>query len=125
MPGRPPSVIPAADRSGKHGCSSPGTQRPSVRIRHRTVIAPAGRTPVGAGVPSVAPGADAARPRAGHAIRMASPSTEMSAAGSGCWAGPFVTLPSVMLNLLPWQAQLMVPSDTSATRQFWWVQTAE
>src|SRR3954451_15008023 len=30
-----------------------------------------------------------------------------------------------MENLLPWQSQLMVPSETLATRQPWWVQTAE
>ena len=46
-----------------------------------------------------------------------SPSTVMSAAGSGRVAGPPATLPSLMLNLLPWQGQLIVPPETSPTAQ--------
>ena len=39
--------------------------------------------------------------------------------------GRRATEPSVMLNLLPWQGQLMVPSATLLTVQPWWVQIAE
>ncbi|GAB3171610.1 hypothetical protein GCM10027162_12960 [Streptomyces incanus] len=45
--------------------------------------------------------------------------------GSAPVAGPCSTEPSVIRNRLPWQAQSTVPSDTSATRQFWWAQIAE
>ena len=37
--------------------------------------------------------------------------------GSGLVAGPWTTEPSVMLNLLPWQGQLMVPFETLSTKQ--------
>lgn len=37
--------------------------------------------------------------------------------GSGLVAGPWTTEPSVMLNLLPWQGQLMVPFETLVTKQ--------
>ena len=43
---------------------------------------------------------------------------------SGLVAGPWTTEPSVMLNLLPWQGQLMVPPETLATMQPWCVHTA-
>ncbi|CAM5688278.1 hypothetical protein SVIOM74S_05715 [Streptomyces violarus] len=46
-------------------------------------------------------------------------------AGSGRVAGPWATEPSAMRNLLPWQTQLMVPSETDATVQRWCVQIAE
>ncbi len=46
-----------------------------------------------------------------------SPSTVIRAAGSGWVAGPLATLPSLMLNLLPWQGQLIVPSATWLTAQ--------
>src|SRR6516164_9455366 len=36
---------------------------------------------------------------------------------SGLVAGPWTTEPSVMLNLLPWQGQLMVPFETLSTKQ--------
>ena len=36
---------------------------------------------------------------------------------SGLVAGPWTTEPSVMLNLLPWQGQLMVPFETLLTKQ--------
>ena len=38
-------------------------------------------------------------------------------AGSGLVAGPCTTEPSLMLNLLPWQGQLMVPFETLLTKQ--------
>src|SRR6476469_3785370 len=44
--------------------------------------------------------------------------------GSGEEAGPFLTAPVVMSNLLPWHAQLMVPLATSARMHDWCVQTA-
>jgi len=37
--------------------------------------------------------------------------------GSGLVAGPWTTEPSLMLNLLPWQGQLMVPFETLLTKQ--------
>jgi len=37
--------------------------------------------------------------------------------GSGLVAGPWTTEPSVMLNLLPWQGQLIVPCETLLTKQ--------
>src|SRR5215472_3379850 len=43
---------------------------------------------------------------------------------SGDGAGPCTTEPLVMLNLLPWHGQLMVPPDTLLTMQPWWVHTA-
>src|ERR1700758_5023779 len=36
---------------------------------------------------------------------------------SGLVAGPWTTEPSLMLNLLPWQGQLMVPFETLLTKQ--------
>jgi hypothetical protein len=36
---------------------------------------------------------------------------------SGLVAGPWTTEPSVMLNLLPWQGQLIVPFETLLTKQ--------
>ena len=36
---------------------------------------------------------------------------------SGLVAGPRTTEPSLMLNLLPWQGQLMVPFETLLTKQ--------
>ena len=44
--------------------------------------------------------------------------------GSGLGAGPAVTWPSVMLNLLPWHGQSMVPSATLLTVQPMCVQIA-
>src|SRR6516165_5478940 len=43
----------------------------------------------------------------------------MLTGASGDAAGPLV-----MLNLLPWHGQLMVPPDTLPTMQPWWVHTA-
>ena len=38
-------------------------------------------------------------------------------AASGLGAGPWTTEPSLMLNLLPWHGQLMVPFETLLTMQ--------
>ena len=46
-------------------------------------------------------------------------------AASGVVAGPLTTEPSLMLNLLPWQGQLMVPFETLLTMQPSCVQIAE
>src|SRR6516164_9529037 len=48
----------------------------------------------------------------------------MLTGASGDGAGPLTTEPLVMLNLLPWHGQLIVPPDTVSTRQAWWVHTA-
>lgn len=61
----------------------------------------------------------------GHVTLIESPVTVICLAGSGFWAGPLATAPSAMRNSLPWQAQLIVPFETVATMQPWWVQTAE
>ena len=52
------------------------------------------------------------------------PSTLMATAASGVVAGPWTTEPSLMLNLLPWHGQSMVPSLIWLTRQPWCVHTA-
>src|ERR1700760_3652063 len=52
------------------------------------------------------------------------PATVTLAAASGVGAGPVTTEPSVILNLLPWQGQLIVPSATWLHRHPTWVQTA-
>ncbi len=44
-----------------------------------------------------------------------SPSTLICCSGSGSLAGPAVTEPSSILNLLPWQGQSIVPFATLAT----------
>ena len=44
---------------------------------------------------------------------------------SGLVAGPWTTEPSLMLNLLPWQGQLMVPFETLLTKQPACVQITE
>ena len=56
---------------------------------------------------------------------IASPVTLTATGGSGFLAGPPATEPSEILNLLPWQGQLMVPSETVLTVQPWWVQVVE
>jgi hypothetical protein len=48
----------------------------------------------------------------------------MPTGGSGDGAGPLTTDPSVMLNLLPWHGQLIVPPDTVPTMHPAWVHTA-
>jgi hypothetical protein len=48
----------------------------------------------------------------------------MATAGSGDAAGPLTTAPVVMLNLLPWHGQLIVPPDTLPTVHPAWVHTA-
>src|SRR6201986_4719647 len=48
----------------------------------------------------------------------------MATAGSGDAAGPLTTEPLVMLNLLPWHGQLIVPPDTLPTMHPAWVHTA-
>ena len=50
--------------------------------------------------------------------------TEIFWLGSGLLAGPVTTLPSLALNLLPWQGQSMVPLATSSTMHWACVQTA-
>src|ERR1700689_4121661 len=50
--------------------------------------------------------------------------TVIGAAGSAVGAGPATTVPSVILNLEPWQGQSMVPSATWLHRHPTWVQTA-
>ena len=45
-------------------------------------------------------------------------------AASGLGAGPWTTEPSLMLYLLPWHGQLMVPFETLLTMQPWCVQIA-
>src|SRR6204780_4252240 len=50
--------------------------------------------------------------------------TVIGAAGSAVGAGPATTVPSVILNLEPWQGQSMVPSATRLHRHPTWVQTA-
>jgi hypothetical protein len=52
------------------------------------------------------------------------PLTLMDSAGSGLGAGPPTTAPFVMLNLLPWQGQSIVPSATWLTRHPMCVHTA-
>ena len=52
------------------------------------------------------------------------PSTLMAMGASGLVAGPLTTEPSLMLNLLPWHGQLMVPPETVLTMQPWCVHTA-
>jgi len=52
------------------------------------------------------------------------PLTLMPTAASGAVAGPVTTEPLVMLNLLPWHGQLIVPPDTLSTRQPRCVHTA-
>src|SRR6516225_2700908 len=48
----------------------------------------------------------------------------MPTGGSGDAAGPLTTEPLVMLNLLPWHGQLIVPPDTVPTMHPAWVHTA-
>src|SRR5580692_2294611 len=48
----------------------------------------------------------------------------MATGASGLVAGPLTTEPSLMLNLLPWHGQSMVPLAMVATMQPWCVQTA-
>src|SRR5947199_10599619 len=48
----------------------------------------------------------------------------MLTGGSGDAAGPLTTAPLVILNLLPWHGQLIVPPDTLPTVHPAWVQTA-
>ncbi len=48
----------------------------------------------------------------------------MATGGSGLGAGPLTTEPSLILNLLPWHGQSMVPLAMVATMQPWCVQTA-
>src|SRR6516164_1898327 len=48
----------------------------------------------------------------------------MPTGGSGEAAGPLTTEPLVMLNLLPWHGQLIVPPDTLPTVHPAWVHTA-
>lgn len=48
----------------------------------------------------------------------------MAMGASGLVAGPLTTEPSLMLNLLPWHGQLMVPPETVLTMQPWCVHTA-
>src|SRR5690349_3338932 len=52
------------------------------------------------------------------------PWTLMPTGASGDVAGPLTTEPLVMLNLLPWQGQLIVPPVTLSTRQPRCVHTA-
>ena len=57
---------------------------------------------------------------------ISSPATVIGTSRRADVAGPLLRpSPFSMENLLPWQSQLMVPSETLATRQPWWVQTAE
>lgn len=53
----------------------------------------------------------------GQARLSPSPVTVTGRASRGRGAGPAVTEPSVMANLLPWHGQLIVPSDTVVTAQ--------
>src|SRR5690349_13502798 len=55
---------------------------------------------------------------------MVVPLTVIFFSGNGDVAGPFLTEPSLAENLLKWQPQLIVPPDTSATVQPWWVHVA-
>ena len=48
----------------------------------------------------------------------------MLTGGSGDEAGPLTTAPLVILNLLPWHGQLIVPPDTLPTVHPAWVHTA-
>src|SRR5215472_7392566 len=48
----------------------------------------------------------------------------MPTEAKGEGAGPCTTEPSLMLNLLPWHGQSMVPLATASTMQPWWVHTA-
>src|ERR1700728_743893 len=50
--------------------------------------------------------------------------TVMEAAASGVVAGPVTTAPLVILNLLPWHGQLIVPSATWLHMHPTWVQMA-
>ena len=59
---------------------------------------------------------------AGQARMIWSPSTVMATSSSGEAAGPPSGEPSSIENRLPWQGQLMWPSDTDSTWQPWWVQ---
>ena len=55
---------------------------------------------------------------------MVSPDTVMDAGANGAGAGPPVTEPSEIENVLPWQGQTIIASTIEATRHPWWVQTA-
>src|ERR1700744_1990098 len=57
-------------------------------------------------------------------MRILPPVTVIFVTGSGAGAGPATTEPSVILNLLPWQGQSIVPSATWLHRHPTWVQTA-
>src|ERR1700744_2969743 len=96
-----------------------------------------GLRPCGSRADVVVPGTGAGRPRArgwGRVGRSAPGEsqareiwpevTEIFWLGSGLVAGPVTTLPSLALNLLPWQGQSMVPSATWSTMHCAWVQTA-
>ena len=48
----------------------------------------------------------------------------MDAGASGAGAGPPVTDPSEIENLLAWRGQTISASTIDAARQPWWVQTA-
>ena len=61
---------------------------------------------------------------AGYARLIESPETVIFSSASGNVAGPCSTSPFSMEYLLPWQSQLMVPSETLDTRQPWWLQIA-
>src|SRR5262249_5436838 len=55
---------------------------------------------------------------------MSVPVTVIFSSASGNVAGPWTTEPSSMEYWLPWQSQLIVPSETSETMQRGWLQTA-
>ncbi len=61
---------------------------------------------------------------AGYARLIESPETVIFSSASANVAGPSSTSPVSMEYLLPWQSQLMVPSETLDTRQPWWLQIA-
>src|SRR5258706_10764396 len=56
---------------------------------------------------------------------MASPLLSILTSGSLSVAGPRATVPSAILNLLPWHGQLIVPPSTSPTWQPACVHSAE
>jgi len=62
--------------------------------------------------------------RPDQAREIISPETVIGWAGSGLGAGPWTTLPSLTLYLLPWQGQSVVPSATWSTMHCRWVQMA-
>jgi hypothetical protein len=99
-------ITAVAGPKGKH---DPEARRPALRR-----VSPEVR--ISCGIGNFVP--------AGHEILIWSPSMVTCFSASGRVAGPVFTVPSVMLYLLPWHGQLIVPAATSETMHPWCVHTA-